>query len=165
LTPVSLGLFQQHRSIASPPPFDTSAHSPEADFAGSGPLVRFEKPAFAAGIVALLLGRDVHAMQTKAGIERAVMGFLEEAPKAPRDCGSWKPRIEGGTGPCGDRLGASPGKRFPASARRSWHAATSRRRQDEDCCGARASVKVSALTSRALLAKAIVRKILGLHYR
>jgi hypothetical protein len=28
-----------------------------------------------AGIVAFLLDRDVHAMQTKAGIERAVAGF------------------------------------------------------------------------------------------
>ena len=70
-------------SIASPPPCDASAHSPKADLAGSGPLVRFGKPALAAGIVALLLGRDVHAMQTKAGIERAVAGFLEEAPKTP----------------------------------------------------------------------------------
>jgi hypothetical protein len=35
-----------------------------------------------AGIAALLLGRDVHAMQTKAGIERAVAAFLEEAPIA-----------------------------------------------------------------------------------
>jgi hypothetical protein len=41
-----------------------------------------------------LLGRDVHAMQTKAGIERAVvdglrkLGFLEPAPKGPppTDC-------------------------------------------------------------------------------
>jgi hypothetical protein len=53
-----------------------------ADFAGSGPLVRIGKPALAAGILALLFGRAVHAMQTKAGIERAVMGFLEEAPIA-----------------------------------------------------------------------------------
>jgi hypothetical protein len=37
----------------------------------------------------LLLGRDIHAMQTKAGIERAVVdvlrkyGVLEPAPKRP----------------------------------------------------------------------------------
>jgi hypothetical protein len=88
----------------------------QADFAGSGPLVWVGKPALAAGIVALLLGRDVRAMQTKAGIERAVMGFLEEAPKAPRHCGSWKPRIEGGTGPCSDQFGASSGESQPSIA-------------------------------------------------
>jgi hypothetical protein len=48
-------------------------------------LVRFGKPALAATVVALLLGRDVH-MQIKAGIERAIAAFLEEAPKAPRHC-------------------------------------------------------------------------------
>jgi hypothetical protein len=63
-----------------------------------------------AGIVALLLGRDVHAMQTKAGIERAVMGFLEVAPKAPRHCGSWKPRIEGGAGPAAIRSAQASGR-------------------------------------------------------
>jgi hypothetical protein len=92
----------RNAAIASPPPCDTSDHSPEASpapFRWSG----------SAGIVALLLGRDVHAIQTKAGIERAVAAFLEEAPKAPRHCGSWKPRIEGGTGACSDRLGASLG--------------------------------------------------------
>jgi hypothetical protein len=42
-----------------------------------------------AGVPALLLGRDVDAMRTKAGIERAVvdvlrkLGFLEGAPKGP----------------------------------------------------------------------------------
>ena len=86
------------------------------DFAGSGPLVWVGKPALAAGFIALLLGRDVHAMQTKAGIERAVAAFLEEAPKAPRHCGSWKPRIEGGTGPCSDRHGASPDAPQPSIA-------------------------------------------------
>ena len=35
-----------------------------------------------AGIVALLFGRAVHAMQTKVGIERAAAAFLEEAPIA-----------------------------------------------------------------------------------
>jgi hypothetical protein len=49
---------------------------------GSVPLVRFGKPALAATVLALLLGRDVH-MQIKAGIERAIAAFLEEAPKAP----------------------------------------------------------------------------------
>ncbi len=62
---------------------------PKADFAGSGPLVWVGKPALAAGIVALLLGRDVHAMQTKAGIERAVAGFLEEGLKAPANAAAW----------------------------------------------------------------------------
>src|SRR5262245_24013810 len=33
-------------SIASPPTRDTSVHSPKADFAGPGPLVRFGKPAW-----------------------------------------------------------------------------------------------------------------------
>jgi hypothetical protein len=33
-------------SIASPSPCDTSGRSPKADFAGSGRLVGFEKPAY-----------------------------------------------------------------------------------------------------------------------
>jgi hypothetical protein len=43
----------------------------------------------AARVPSLLLGRDIHVMQTKAGIERAVvdvlrkLGFLEPAPKRP----------------------------------------------------------------------------------
>jgi len=35
---------QELMLVRAPPPFDTSAHSPKADFAGSGPLVRFGKP-------------------------------------------------------------------------------------------------------------------------
>jgi hypothetical protein len=55
-------------------------------------------------------------MQIKAGIERAVAAFLEKAPTAPRHCGSLKPRIKDGTGPCSDRLGANPGESQPSIA-------------------------------------------------